>query len=211
MPKLRIGLDIQHLGRPKRPGDYGAAVDTDGDGHADTLEALLTPRIAIGALEYLQSHGHNVYLFGDGEYSERHARADRYKLNVYLALHLNAGKGDYGAFFYHPESPPRNGADLATALGGAWRRAAEEITGGPFEVKAIRTSASDWTRNALYTIRDLGRRTTPIGICCEPWFLDNDDHRAAFSTGAGLHRTGRALGEGVQAWIAGHYAQQGKT
>lgn len=203
---LKIGLDIQHLGRIKRPGDYGASVDTDGDGHSDTVEAILTPRIAVGALEYLQASGHSVYILGDGEYSERHSRADKYKLNVYLALHLNAGGGDYGAFFYHPESPEHNGAALATAIAGAWTMEGERLLGRDFSVKAIRSSRADWTKNAHYTIKGLGRAAYPVGICCEPWFLDNPEHRAAFGTAEGLHRTGIALGRGIDAWALSKFA-----
>lgn len=207
--RLRIGLDIQHLGRTgKRAGDMGAAPDLDGDGHADHTEALLTPRIALGALETLHEAGHYVFLFGDGDYHERHARADRARLHVLLALHLNAGRGDYGAFFYHPESPKRNGPELARCLSTAWAETASDILGRPLECKAIRSSASDWTRNAHYTIRGLGRKTTPIGICCEPLFIDNPDH-GPLTTGGALHACGQALGYGILEWARRTYKHTG--
>ena len=202
---LKIGLDIQHLGRVRRPGDYGAAVDLDGDGHADLLEAVLTPRIALGALEYLQQMGHRVYIFGDGSYKERHARADSYRLDVYLALHLNAGGGDYGAFFYHPESPPQNGEALSKTIAGAWSNAGTHLLGEDFSVKSICSKPTDWTKNALYTIKGLGRSAFPVGICCEPWFLDNEAHRAAFATAEGLQLTGAAIGRGIQWWAESKY------
>ena len=205
--KLRIGLDIQHLGRTgKRAGDMGAAPDLDGDGYPDHTEALLTPRIALGALEFLHAAGQDVFLFGDGEYHERHARSDAARLHVHLALHLNAGKGDYGAFFYHPESPKHNGAELARCLSDEWARVAGEILGRPLACRAIRSSASDWTRNAHYTIKGLGRRTTPIGICCEPLFLDNPDH-APLTTGGALHMCGEALGMGILEWARKTHTQ----
>lgn len=195
---LKIGLSIDHIGRGgRRTGDQGAAVDVDGDGHADFIEARLTWRIVESAWTTAHDRGHQVFIFADGEYSDRHDRANALKLDCYIANHVNTGRGDYGAFFHDPDTTAAGGVALARHCAATWSRAARPPLGRPLECKAISARGYDW-RNPRYTIK--GLQNGVVGICAEWFFLDNAQHRQGLANTRALMAAGVALIDGIEAW-----------
>lgn len=188
-----VYIDRQHAGKPNSLRDLGASRDLDGDGRitAAEQEAIWTARIAIELEIHLRDRGIEVMPISDGIYSARHKRVNAYQAHhpgpsVYLAMHLNAGGGDYGAWFYDHRSS--QGAELADSLCSA--------LGPIIEIpqKAIAAQRSDWTKNAFNTIRGVG---APVAICCEPFFIDT--HARLLSIG-GISKVARGMAEGIIGW-----------
>lgn len=191
---MLFGLSIDHAGKPGRwVNDRGAGADLDGDGVIEIheREAMLTPYIALETHYRLLELGHDVIIFADGLYSERHKRANAYKVDAYVAEHLNAGGGDYGAAFYDHRS--KRGPALAARIAEVLGDFCDELGA----TKAIKSEpAPHWTGNAYNTIKGLG---APVGICYEPFFLDSVDHRP-LTEPAGLKRCGAALAVALDQW-----------
>jgi len=175
-----VYIDRQHAGKPSKINDRGAGADLDGDGiiEAQEREAILTGFISMHLETKLINSGIKVIPLSDGSYSERHKRVNEYaarypnEAQIYLALHLNAGGGNYSSFFYHPSST--KGKQLAEML------CHEMLVHCPAIPKQLSIAAESdgWTKNAYYTIRGVGR---PVAICCEPLFMDNPDHQQYLS------------------------------
>jgi hypothetical protein len=108
---------------------------------------------------------------------------------VYLAMHLNAGAGIYGAFFYHHASA--QGRQLALHLCNAMMRA-----GIVDQAKSIAANPSNWTKNAFYTIKGVGR---PVAICCEPLFMDQPAH-AKHLTYEGIQGLAMCMANAIVKW-----------
>ena len=195
-----IFLDRQHTGKPgRKASDRGAEADLDGDGKVEVheREAMLTPKYLLHAEERLIELGHDVITLSDGWYSERHDRVNRYSERVsgskiYIAAHLNAGGGNYGALFY--DSRSSSGAKLGQEIALKMKHTCPELEGG---IKVIPAKPGDWTVHALNTIRGVG---SPVALCFEPCFIDNDTHRYML-TDEGLSRIGVALADGIDEWL----------
>ena len=195
-----VYLDRQHSGKPGRKAkERGAGPDLDGDGVVcvEEREAMLTARYLLACESALIEMGHTVIPIGDGWYSDRHRRVNAYAgtfpagtPQVYVAGHLNAGGGDYGAVFYDHRS--RSGPELAARIAKQLRMVAPEING----VKCIEAKPDNWTRNAYATI---GGVMQPVAICYEPCFMDRDSH-ADLLTREGLSAIGRSLAAGIDTW-----------
>ena len=192
MSKRTVFLDRQHSGQIHKPHSYGAFCNIVGRHEAD-----LTAEYLLAAERSLREFGIAVIPISDGRYSERHARVLEYAAKaqgrtVYVAAHLNAGGGDYSCAFYdHRSKMGKNCAShVADAMG---------------ELPELRRSLAkpatpeDWTKNAHATIGGVyvGR---PCGLCFEPCFVDNDDHKQLLEP-EGLVRIGRALAEGIHNWM----------
>lgn len=194
---MLVILDRQHAGQINRLDSVGAVADVDGNGTKEIheAEAKWTGLLSL-ALEFnLRAKGVKVMPISDGSYPERHARANEYAARyggacVYLALHLNAGGGNYGAMFYDHRSAA--GGDLADYIAAEMERDLDEID----VVKKIPCSPSDWTKNAYYTIKDVGR---PVALCSEPLFIDNTEHQKLLSEG-GIGRLAEAMVNGILKW-----------
>ena len=137
--------------------------------------------------------GINVMPISDGRYSERHERVNKYAAShpgpwVYLAMHLNAGGGNYGAFFYDHRST--KGKQLATMMSIQLSSDLEEID----RAKAIEANKDDWTKNAFYTIRSVGR---PVAICVEPFFMDT--HQSLLSI-QGIFKVASSMAFALRDW-----------
>jgi hypothetical protein len=190
-----VFIDRQHAGKPNKVSDRGASRDVDGDGviSADEREAIWTGRLSIELEILLIDMGIKVMPLSDGRYVDRHQRVNAYSNMIegpwiYLAMHLNAGGGQYGSFFFDHRSSKGAGlaADMATQL---------EISIDVLrEVKAIPAVPDNWTRNAYNTIRGVGR---PIAICCEPFFMDT--HQSLLSQ-SGINRVALAMAVAIRNW-----------
>lgn len=188
-----VALDRQHVGVPSRAfRDSGAWGDLDRDGVRDVveLEGLMTARYGLAAEIRLRELGHDVVVLSDGQYAERHERVNRYKARVYVALHVNAGGGKYG-LVVHDHRSARGavlGDDVATRL----RAACPELT----KVTVEPGMPGTWTENAYRCIAGVAA----VAVCFEPYFIDQLAH-APLMTEAGLVRVGRALADGIDAWL----------
>ena len=196
---MLVILDRQHSGQINRLNSIGAIADVDGDGEESIheAEAFWTGYLSLALELELRQDGIHVIPISDGSYPERHARVNEYAARysgpvVYIALHLNAGGGDYGAMFYDHRSAA--GADLADNIAEAMEKNLSEIR----VVKKIPASPSDWTKNAYYTIKGVNR---PVSICSEPLFIDCDAHKQLLTID-GIHRLGAAMAQGIKTWGA---------
>lgn len=177
-----IVLDIQHGGSPNTDhiADRGAVYD-------GVEEVTLTRRYADAADRQLRKLGHQVIVISDGNYSDRQARAEAYGAAVYVALHINAGQGNYGLVFHDYRSS--KGPLLAKAIVGqmgkhfTWsQRVAAASPGDPLGGRA-------WN-----CIKGVGK---PVSILLEPGFIDGP-HRADLI--ARIEEVGVALADGIHQW-----------
>lgn len=194
---MLVILDRQHSGQINRLTSIGAVADIDGDGEKSIheAEAFWTGYLSMSIELNLRQNDIHVIPISDGSYQERHSRVNDYAARytgpvVYLALHLNAGLGDYGAMFYDHRSAA--GADLSDHIAEAMEANLPEIR----TVKKIPASPADWTKNAYYTIKGVGR---PVAICSEPLFIDCEQHQQLL-TQDGIQRVGFAMAQGIKKW-----------
>ena len=183
-------LSRDHAGKQWNLDDRGASF-------AGNVEAMLTPIYMLAMERRLLALGHDVMWLCDGSYSERHARCVQYAKtdtasSVYLACHLNAGAGDYGAAFYDGRSSM--GLAAATQVVLALDEACPELG----RVRVVKSKSTDWTNHAYNTISGVyvGR---PCALCLEPCFIDAPDHADLLTT-RGLDRMGTAIADGLHAW-----------
>lgn len=189
-----VFIDRQHAGKPDRISDRGASVDLDGDDTPER-EAMITGEIAIQLEKMLLMLDIDVMPISDGTYHARHKRVNEYaamypnRKMVYLALHLNAGGGSYGAFFHHHASTA--GESLAKQL-------CNELVANNIvtDARPLDARPNNWTRNAFATIRGIGR---PVAICCEPLFMDNHEHAAKLNR-AGIEALAMAMATAIRKW-----------
>lgn len=189
-----VFIDRQHAGKPNKLADRGASLDIDGDSTPER-EAIITGQIALELEKILLLLGVDVVPISDGTYTERHTRVNKYaamypnRKTVYLAMHLNAGGGDYAAYFFHHAST--KGEKLAQHLCDAM------ITTGIVQnAKAIGAKPTNWTKNAYYTIKGVGK---PVAICCEPLFMDNNIHAKHLTT-EGIQGLAMCIANAIVKW-----------
>ena len=194
---MLVIIDRQHAGQIKHLDSIGAVADVDGNGTAEIheAEAIWTGYLSLSLELHLRTHGVKVMPISDGSYPERHARANEYAARyngpcIYLAMHFNAGGGNYGAMFYDHRSAA--GADLADYIAASMEAELTEI----YTVKKIPCSGADWTKNAYYTIKGVGR---PVAICSEPLFIDNEQHQKLLNE-QGIARLAYAMCQGILKW-----------
>lgn len=182
---MMIFLDRQHLGKPNRWNDEGASRD-------GLTETYLTSQYIFHAENHLRMQGFDVCVLTDGWYKDRHRRVNDYCANVngkcvYIACHINAGSGAYGASFYDHRST--SGSALAHAINIRLQNACPELQ----SVKRIAAKPDDWTNHAYNTIKGVSK---PVGICFEPLFIDCPEHEP-LTQPEGIRRVGVALADGI--------------
>ena len=190
---MTIYIDVQHMGDPIKKGRMGAAF---GDKISET-EAFFTSLYAFWMGMRLRELGHEVINMSDGTYPSRHERVNEYDQrnvggpkSIYIAAHLNAGGGSYSAMFYHHQST--HGVALAKAMNAKIKERTDISS-----VKAIPSCSEDWTKNAFYCIKNVGR---PIAICAEPLFLDNPSHQKLLNID-GMYAIGFAMADGIHEFL----------
>lgn len=191
-----IFLDRQHAGQNRRRSSMGAARDLDGDGQVSIheTEAYFTALYLLACEVRLKELGYDVISLSDGTYSARHQRCNSYQSEdepaVYVAAHLNAGGGSYGAMFWDARSS--SGAALASAICDKMRANLPELS----SCKSIPAQAEGWTKNAFYCIRGV----RAVAVCAEPAFIDSPAHKPLFSK-SGMRRIGDALADGIHTYL----------
>ena len=187
-----VFLDRQHAGKPDKIQDRGASVmPTPAFGNG--MEAIYTGYLSIMIEEKLIEHGVKVMPISDGKYTDRHKRVNEYskrfqEKQVYLSLHLNCGDGDYASFFHMGSA---GGASLASSICDRLRD--KQLPGLSRCLPKV-ASSEDWTKNAWYTIRGVGK---PVAICCEPLFMDT--HRDLLCL-EHLRSIADSIAAGIVAW-----------
>jgi len=217
-PTVGLILDIQHQGRPSKPGDMGAAYDLDGDGvkgENGEREVDLVRAYVAAAREYAETLGIPVLVLDSGEYGARHVVAAAKAAEfpgyrwAYAACHTNAGGGTYGLI--RPDYRSKAGAALALSL--ALNLRAPEIDrvrtdplypgANTAKMAGRDVSTADkvgwWTRGWSCIDGIYAGPANLAGVLVEPFFLDSREHRA-LTTPEGLTRIGRLLVDGVVAW-----------
>jgi hypothetical protein len=191
-----VYIDRQHAGKPNKIDDRGAGADIDGNGTKDTheMEAHWTGYLALMLESKLMMMGYHVMPISDGTYSQRHERVNEYaklfpgEKQIYLAMHLNAGGGDYCAMFYHHQST--SGKDLAIEICNGIQQFQPEIT----KYKQIAAQPTDWTEHAYNTIKGVQK---PIAICSEPLFMDTHKHLISIE---GFSKLALGIATGIKKW-----------
>ncbi len=186
---MKVAVDVQHLYRPNHPSDHGS-VYTLATGLTVT-EAHCTTIYAAAIHEFLASWGAEV-LVNDpasgaliGYYSERNRADSLWGADLYLACHLNAGRGTYAAI----EIMAAHRDDrLCEYIGGERTAAAPEIA----ESRPVMLGHGD--RGAVC----IEACACPAAIV-EPFFGDNPKQQGLMS-GSALAGIGRAIGRGVGNW-----------
>ena len=209
-------FDIQHAGRPDRPGDMGAAYDLDGDGvtgERGEREVDLVRAYVAAAAAYARSLGHTVTVLETGTYGQRHATAIRIARaapeveHVYLACHTNAGGGSYG--LVRPDYRSAGGLAAAERLAASLRTlpALSKVRVEPLYPSAAAAAAdgrdvSDagkvgwWTRGWGCIEGIWSGPANLCGVLVEPFFIDTARHKPLM-TAPGLVTVGQALVRGV--------------
>ncbi len=191
---MTIYIDVQHMGDPVKKGRMGASFGSK----ISQTEAFYTSLYAFWMGMRLRELGHEVINMSDGQYSARHARVNEYDkrnaggdTSVYVACHINAGnQGKYSAQFYDQRSS--KGLYLAQAINNKVGKIPQlRIT------KNIPCNSEDWTKNAFYCIKGVGR---PIAICAEPLFIDNPVHQELLNV-EGMYILGEAMANGIHQFL----------
>lgn len=188
-----VFLDRQHAGQIRKPNAYGAFSRL-----VDRYEADMTLDYLAAAERALRKMKVDVINISDGFYSSRHDRVIEYAKqvdgpSVYVAAHLNAGGGDYGALFYDHRSSM--GLEASTYIADSLSEMCPELN----RVVVKESKPTDWTKNAFATIRGV-YAGKPCGICFEPCFVDKEAHIQLLEH-AGLERIGDALANGIFQWM----------
>ena len=192
---MTVYIDVQHMGDPIKKGRMGAAF---GD-QIDQTEAYYTSLYAFYMGMSLRERNIEVINISDGTYAERHARVNEYDQrnsgsptpSVYIACHINAGGGAYSAEFY--DSRSTQGSLLASAINEQVATQVKQIK----ITKTIPSNSSDWTSNAFYCIKGVGRA---IAITAEPLFIDNVEHQTLLTVD-GMKKLGEAMAVGIYDFI----------
>lgn len=192
-------FDRQHVGNPQNNfKSVGAANDTDNSGLIDIeeMEGILTAKYIYEAEKILRRRGHDVIVISDGTYFDRHLRVNEYRHKypgndiIYFACHINAGGGEYSAFFWDHRSS--SGKRLADCLVTAFE---EGFVGG---CRALPCHTQNWTKNAYYCIKDV----SPVAICLEPYFIDCKKHDI-YKTTLGCENLAVWIANGVEMFWEG--------
>lgn len=187
-----VVLDRQHVGHPSRDfEDVGVWIDRNQDGKREVAEAegMLTAVYGLHAELRLRELGHKVVCMADGQYTDRHRRACHYKADVYLALHANAGGGDYGLVCYDERST--KGAVFAQDVADSLHKACPQL-----KVVHVKPASKDNEWKHAYNCISGVYEGSPIGVCMEPFFVDQTAHQ-----GLDLRTVGYAIADGIHAYL----------
>jgi N-acetylmuramoyl-L-alanine amidase len=193
---MRAVVDVQHLYRPKKPADRGAVYTLADGTHTD--EATATLIYAASLRSYLEARGATV-LANDprhgilvGPYSVRHAAANAWRPHLYLACHLNAGRGSYALVEYMSLSQAK---PLASGIGQALAAVFPEIM-------EHRTNALSSTDRGAVCIERVA--SPSIAVLLEPFFGDNPTQQRLLAA-TELHRVGQVVGDAIAHWWHGRH------
>lgn len=178
-------------------GHHGKIRDDRGATHAGFVEEVLVREYLRHTEDRLRELGHRPVIQSshpEAMYAMRQARADRYKPAAYVACHINAGRGDYGAALYDGRSGW--GAKLADHVANRLRFACPELA------RSLARPTLPGFERAQNVIDRIYASKTACGLVYEPGFIDRPEHFPLW-TPSGLRRVGIALADGIDAYVKG--------
>jgi N-acetylmuramoyl-L-alanine amidase len=152
----RIGIDVQHCGKPGKPFDRGAT-------YGGYQEADLVLKYATLTFQELTDKGYEAFLITSGSYAERHAWVNKHGIDLYLACHLNAGGGRYSLVEYCWNA-------------GHKTREIAKIMADNFKTILGTSAAKVWEISKDGRGATCLKNTRPSALLLEPLFIDNDKH-----------------------------------
>lgn len=190
-----IVLDRQHTGKPGQD-DTGAWGDFNGNRKPEVmeLEAILTGYYGFWCEVRLRELGHEVVVLSDGFYSDRHKRANAYQADAYIALHLNAGGGDYSLALHDYRSAA--GKALAASITESWTKVL------PVAKHHVKPTAPEGEFPRAYPCISGVFAGKPVAALVEPLFVDNPKHQQFLRDETKLHMLGYSIADGIHAWLA---------
>ena len=192
-----VYFDWGHLGQPRFPNATGAkhAAPT-----GELIEAHEIPIYLCAAVRRCYDLGIFVQVDAAGSYLERQRRAVAFANAytgsvVYAAAHLNmfpGGPVGQRVGFFH-DARSANGAKLAADLVGAF----SDVDYAD-RIRAYPCKSNDWTKNALYCIRDIYTGPANVaGVTLEPLGLNGTPEPTAEL----LIDVGHRIADGIAAYF----------
>jgi N-acetylmuramoyl-L-alanine amidase len=192
LSSLKVAVDVQHLYKRDAPRDQGSLYSILGGGkvteaHCTTIYAgaLVAALKGWGAEVLVNDPAHGVFV---GSYPVRNAAALHWGARVYLACHLNAGRGSYALVEMMAPQPDDH---LSTHIVNELIHSTPEILSGH--------------RNLLRRNRDRGaiciEGFPALGLILEPFFGDNPVQQALLKAPR-LLGIGQAIARGIASWWA---------
>lgn len=176
---MLVTLDLGHVGRT---GGRAGAVSRG------LREDSIVVGYASRAAQRLIEAGITVELAGAGAYPARRRAARDVNSDAYLALHVNAGGGDYGLLLHLPDEAS---AALARHLASAMRSL------GPRRWVVDVAGTPKWPEATSALLAGTGCAS----VLVEAGFLDNPAHDGMWGP-TGQRAIGDAIATGVLAWGA---------
>ena len=161
---LKVAVSLPHGG--KSPDvDPGSTFDADGDGKLSFAEReeYLGALYAIAAVSRLRVLGHEVRVYGAGDYSSRAAEMRSWNPDIVLYPHLDVRSSTAPLVFYDAASPSDRGPTLANLVGRHISDAFPEY--GAYRAVAATPSSSPGGCN----ISLIHRRDRAIFLLTEPF------------------------------------------
>jgi N-acetylmuramoyl-L-alanine amidase len=188
---LRVAVDVQHLYKTSNPDDRGAVFELPGGFHLNEAQAVTVYAQALCA--WLAARGaavltnHPAAQVMVGSYYRRQKEAEKWDAQVYLACHLDAGKGSYAALEYVVGSA---GMTLGARIGA---RLCDDFQ----EILSYKTVSLGPQARGFSCIS--GFFSARAAVLVEPFFGDNPRQQGLLSTPK-LVVVGESIGEGVARW-----------
>ena len=173
---MKVGLDIQHGGKPGNLDDRGATA-------GNLCELDFTHRYSHVAFRNLHKAGCSVVIFSDDHYENRHERANRLGLDCYVALHMNAGGGYRGEVYFDSRTRPGGGQELSRSVATSLDKRV------PWPVETKPCGPGDRAFECIKGVK-------APAIVYEPAFLDGENPASLVY----CVEFGRALAEGIISW-----------
>lgn len=186
-----VAVDVQHLYRASHPGDRGSIYTTSSGGRV--AEAELATRYACGIVAALRERGADVLTNNPasgtlvGDYWTRNREAAAWGASIYLACHVNSGRGSYALCEAMSVTP---GCALGQWLVNVLARDFPVILSG----RVNQLHGHD--RGAVCIEAFLARGAAVI---LEPFFGDNPSMQSLFGPVA-LYALGHTIGDAVADW-----------
>jgi N-acetylmuramoyl-L-alanine amidase len=189
---LRVVLDVQHLFKVgKEASDRGTLYALGNGTHVYEAQATTAYGAALAA--WLKSRGAAVLTnepksgILTGDYPARNAAANAWGAHAYLALHVNAGGGDYALAEYMVGSPGQAlGAPIGAALCKAFR-----------DIRSARCNPLVAHQRGAVCVEGVDRHVPALIL--EPFFGDNVRQQALFAPEY-LVALGGCIGIGIAYW-----------
>jgi N-acetylmuramoyl-L-alanine amidase len=194
---MRIVLDIQHINKPHNARDRGASFE-------GIREVDLTFDYLNETRKLLEKEGHVVFFGLSGTYEERHSFVnERIKPDLYIAGHVNAGRGSYSLIEVDYRASERT-LEIAEKMRDSFlfELPVEES----FIWKLFRKGHFELTPAFIGFKCIKGVKCSALLL--EPLFIDNEEHLNVLLNDP--KRIARAIVKGIEDWEEGRREGEGE-